>query len=172
MPIALLTLQLGAADAPNPARRPANAGGGPANRPALGQAGQGGGPAAFERVLTDEQRQKVRELMQAQGGDVRENLQQLARLRRELNEAVFSGKADEKFIQEKTDAIAKLDAEQLRARMMALSKVAATLTTEQREKIKEMGEQLRAARPGLGAGPHGGEAPRPQEPAAPPPPEK
>ena len=170
LPIALLACRLSAADAQNPVRRPAGAG---ANRPALGQqAGPAGGPVAFERVLTDEQRQQVRESLQEQGGDFRASAQKLMQLRRELNEAVFSGTADEKFIREKTDAIAKLDAEQMRVRMLALTKIAKTFTAEQKEKIKEMVTQMRANRPGLGAGLRDGEAPRPQEPAAPPPPEK
>ena len=161
----ILACRLCAADAEKPLRRPANAGGGP------GLAQGGNGPMGFERVLTDEQRQKLREAMQEQGGDFRQNMQKVAQLRRELNEAVFTGKADEKMIKEKTDEIAKLDAEQLKVRMMALSKVAATLTPEQKEKIKEMGEQVRA-RPGLGGGARDAEAPRKVEPAAPPPPEK
>ena len=159
-----------AADAEQPPRRP---GAGAVNRPGLAQGGAFAGAANFERVLTDEQRQKLREYMQEQGGDLRENMQKLAQLRRELNEAVFAGKADEKFVKEKTDAIAKLDAEQLRARMTALSKIAATFTPEQRETIKGMTEQARAARPGLGTRPSAeGDAPRKREPAAPPPPEK
>jgi len=162
---AVLACRLCAADAQNPPRRP-NAGGGPG----LGQAG--GGAMGFERVLTDEQRQKLREAMQEQGTNVRESAQKVMQLRRELNEAVITGKSDEKMIREKTDEIAKLDAEQLRARMMALSKVAATLTPEQKEKIKEMSEQMRAGRPGLGGAARDGEAPRKVEPAAPPPPEK
>ena len=83
---------------------------------------QGGGPsglAGFERVLTDEQRQQVRDYIQEQGPDARQKMQKNAQLRRELQEAVFSGKADEKFIKEKSDEIAKLDAEQLRVRMTA-----------------------------------------------------
>ena len=162
----ILVCRLSAADAEKPLRRPANAGNGP------GLAQGGNGPAAFERVLTEEQRQKLRESMQEQGGDFRQNAQKVAQLRRELNEAVFAGKADEKLIKEKTDQIAKFDAEQLGARMTALSKIAATFTPEQRERIKEMGEQMRAARPGLGAGVRGGDAPAKREPAAPPPPEK
>lgn len=161
----MLVSQLNAADA---AQKPARARA--ANRAAAAQ-NAANGPAGFERVLPDEQRQKLRETMQEQGGDFRENMQKLAQLRRELNETVFSGNADEKFIKEKTDAIAKLDAEQLRARMMALSKIAATLTPEQREKIKEMSEQMRAARPGLRAV-RDGEIPAKGEPAAPAPPEK
>ena len=108
--ILLLAASLTAADAEKPARRPANAGGG--IRQLAGGAGPGGPGGGIERVLTDEQRQKLREAMQEQGGDFRENMQQLAELRRELNEAVLDGKADAKFIKEKTDAIAKLDAEQ------------------------------------------------------------
>jgi hypothetical protein len=57
--------------------------------------------------------------------------------------------------------------------MTAMSKVAATFTPEQKQKIKDMSEQMRSARPGLGAGPREGDAPRPpREPAAPPPPAK
>lgn len=164
----MLVCRLNAADEAKPLRRPPEA----ANRPGLVQGGAGNGLVAFERVLTDEQRQKLRESMQEQGADLRQNAQKVMQLRRELNEAVFAGKADEKLIKEKADEIAKLDAEQLRARMTALSKIAATFTSEQREKIKEMGEQMRAARPGLGAGARDGEAPRKVEPAAPPPPEK
>jgi Spy/CpxP family protein refolding chaperone len=100
----------------------------------------------------------------------------MMRLRRELQEAVLGGKATSSFIKEKTEAIAKLDAEQLRARMTALSKIAATLTDEQREQLKNAGEQFKAGRPGPGAGLRGGSRPGgvsiPFEPAAPPPPEK
>ena len=152
----ILVCRLHAADETKPLRRPADA----AIRPGLAQGGAGNGLVTFERVLTDEQRQKMRELMQEKGGDLRQNAQRVVQLRRELNEAVFAGKADEKLIKEKADEIAKLDAEQLRARMTALSKIAATFTPEQREKVKEMGEQMRAARPGLGAGARDGEFPR------------
>ena len=130
------------------------------------------GPAAFEQVLTDEQRKQVREFMLGQGTDFRENIQELAQLRRELQEAALNGKADEKFIKEKTEAIAKLDAEQLRVRTLALAKVAASLTPEQREKIKKISDRIRAERPGLGAGLREKEVLRKGDPAAPPPPEK
>ena len=59
--------------------------------------------------------------------------------------------------------------------MTAMAKIAATITPEQKEKIKEIAGQMRAERPGLGAGPglRDGDAPvRRGEPAAPPPPEK
>lgn len=155
-----LTAQLNAADTKKALRRAAAEGAG-AN-----------GPVAFEQVLTDEQRQQVREFMLGQGTGFRENIQKLAELRRELQEAALNGKADEKFIKEKAEAIAKLDAEQLRVRTLALAKVAASLTLEQREKIKKISDRVRAERPGLGAGVREKEVLRKGDPAAPPPPEK
>jgi Spy/CpxP family protein refolding chaperone len=110
--------------------------------------------------------------MLEQGADFRGNAQKLAQLRRELQEAALNGKADEKLIKEKTEAIAKLDVEQLRVRTLALAKVAASLTPEQRQKIQEISERTRTERPGLGAGMREREVLRKGEPAAPPPPEK
>ena len=83
----------------------------------------------------------------------------------------MTGEATDALIKEKSEAIAKLDAEVLAARMSAMAKIAGTLTAEQKEKIKEMGTQMRAGRPGLGAGPRD-PAPPVREPAAPPPPAK
>jgi Spy/CpxP family protein refolding chaperone len=156
-----LAVQLNAADAAKKAQRRAAA-----------EATGGKAPATFEQVLNDEQRKQVREFMLEQGADFRENVQKLAQLRRELQEAAFDGKADEKFIKEKTEAIAKLDAEQLRVRTLALAKVAASLTPEQRQRIQEIGDRIRAERPGLGAGLREKEVSRKGGPAAPPPPEK
>jgi len=160
MMVLAFAVQAGAADAKKAERRAALAGAGAK------------GLSSFEQVLNDEQRKQVREFMQQQGADFRENVLKLAELRRELQEAAFSGKADEKFVKEKTEAIAKLDAEQLRVRTLALAKVAATLTPEQREKIKDISERVRAERPGLGARLRDKEVPRKGDPAAPPPPEK
>jgi Spy/CpxP family protein refolding chaperone len=156
-----LAVPLSAADAAKKAQR----------RTAAEEAG-GKAPATFEQVLNDEQRRQVREFMMGQGTEFRENIQKLAQLRRELQEAALNGQADEKFIKEKTEAIAKLDAEQLRVRTLALAKVAASLTPEQRQRIKEIGDRVRAERPGLGAGLRDKEVLRKGDPAAPPPPEK
>lgn len=168
--VAVLALQLHAADAEKPGR-PANAEA--ARRPALA-GGAAGGPVAFERVLTEEQRQQMREFSQVQGAPMRENQQQAVQLRRELQEAAFNGQADAKFVKEKTDKIARLESEQLRVRTMALAKVAASFTPEQRAQIKEMTERVNAVRAPLGGGKREGEgeAPRRREPAAPAPPEK
>ncbi|HTD66667.1 MAG TPA: periplasmic heavy metal sensor [Candidatus Limnocylindria bacterium] len=162
----ILAVRLSAADAEKTPKRPATA-----NAPQREMTPPAGG-VSYERVLTEEQRGKLRELMQAKGGNYRETFQKSAQARRDLQEAVFNGKADEAFIKEKTDEIAKLEAEQLRVRMTALSKIAETFTPEQRETIKAMGTRLRDARPGLGAGAREPETPRQREPAAPPPPEK
>ena len=142
-------------------------------RPVL--AGPANGPVAFERVLTEAQRQQVRELVQAQGASMRESQQNSAQLRRELQEHAFSGQADAKLIKETTEKIAKLEAEQLGLRTLALAKVAETFTEEQRAQVKQMSERLNAARAPLAGGlrgKDGEEALRRREPAAPPPPEK
>lgn len=166
---ALLAAPLMAADEARPERRPPD---GP-RRAQMGFGGPLSSTGAFEQVLTEEQRKKLREYTQENSETARKSQQEALQMRRELQEAVLSGKADESAIKEKSEAIAKLESEVFAARLNAMAKVAKTFTPEQREKIKEMGEQMRAARPGLGAGSREGEAPRtPREPAAPPPPAK
>jgi Spy/CpxP family protein refolding chaperone len=158
------TALLAADDVENSARRP-----GADGRVAL----PGNSPGSFERILTDEQRQQIRAFIQAEGAPLREHQQKASQLRRELQEAAFNGKADAKMVKQKVDEIAKLEAEQLRVRTMALVKVAGSFTPDQRQKVKEMTERLRApSRPPLGGGQREGEALRKAEPAAPPPPEK
>ncbi len=138
-----------------------------------GVAGPQGGVAAFERVLTDDQRRKLREAMQENASKTRATQQEAIKLRRELQEAVLNGEAGEAVIKQRTEAIAKLEAEALAARMTAIAAIAGTLTPEQKEKIKEMSGPTRPLRSGLGAGSRAVDAPRlHREPAAPPPPEK
>ncbi len=139
----------------------------PARRPAAA-----GGPAAYERVLTEGQREVFREHLQAHARELRAGQLELAKLRRELQESVLNAKASASFIKEKTEAIAKLDAAQLRVRMAALSQIAPTLTEDQREKLKSVGEDIRAGRPGLAGGLRPAESPAQPEPAAPPPPDQ
>jgi Spy/CpxP family protein refolding chaperone len=160
---------LTAADAPAAAGGRADG----TSRPPAGFGGALSGVGGFERVLTEEQRKKLREYTQASSVKTRESQQEAIKLRRELQEAVMAGSATEATIKQKTETIAKLESEVLAGRMLAMSQIAATLTPEQKEKIKQMSEQMRSARPGLGAGPREGDAPRGvREPAAPPPPAK
>src|SRR5688572_24158147 len=91
-------------------------------RPQAGLVGPPGGAAGFERVLTEEQRRKLREYNQANGEKSRASQMETMKLRRELQEAVMNGKANEAAIKEKTEAIAKLEAEVLAARMNAMAK--------------------------------------------------
>src|SRR5436190_9919857 len=129
--------------------------------------------AAFEGLLTPEQKQKLREYNQANGKKSQMSQQQALQMRRDLQNAVLSGQADEATIKEKTTAIAKLEGEAFAGRLLGMAEIAKTFTPEQKEKIKAMSDQTRAARPGLGAGPRGENAVRtPGEPAAPPPPAK
>jgi Spy/CpxP family protein refolding chaperone len=163
---ALLALPLVAADDDKAPRRPNDG----ARRTQAGFGGPLSSTVSFEQVLTPEQRQKLREYTQANGEKARASQQQAVQMRRELQEAVLSGQASEATIKEKTESIAKLESEVFAARLNAMAKVAATFTPEQKEKIKELGEQMRAGRSGLGAGPREGSPPSaPREPAAPPP---
>jgi Spy/CpxP family protein refolding chaperone len=131
-----------------------------------------GGPlssvGAFEKVLTEEQRQKLREYTQANSEKARSSQQEAMKMRRELQEAVLNGEADEAAVKQKTDAIAKLEAEVLAARLSAMAKVAATFTPEQKQKVRELGEQMRAR----GAAGRERQAGTAGEPAAPAPPAK
>jgi Spy/CpxP family protein refolding chaperone len=123
-------------------------------------------------VLTEEQRRKLREYMQAGGEKLRASQQEVMKLRSELQDSVLNGKADESAIKQKSEQIAKLEAELLSARMSAMAKLADSLTDEQKEKIKAMGEQVRAGRARLARRAQEGPALAPQPPAAPPPPPK
>ena len=67
-----------AADAEKPVRRSAKA----LARSPAGVAGPQGGVAAFERVLTDEQRRKLRDTMQENGAKTRANQQEAIKLPR------------------------------------------------------------------------------------------
>ena len=129
--------------------------------------------AAFERVLTPEQKQKLRDYNQANGKMARTSQQKALQMRRDLQDAVLSGKADEAAIKAKSEEIAKLEGEAFSGRLLGLAEIAKTFTPEQREQIKAMTDNMRAARPGLGAGLRDTNALRMrQEPAAPPPPAK
>jgi Spy/CpxP family protein refolding chaperone len=162
----LLALPLVAADDARPAQRPAEA----TRRAPGGLSSPISGVSSFEQVLTEPQRQKLREYTQANAGKARASQQEAIKMRRELQDAVLNGNAGEAAIKEKTEAIAKLEAEAFAARLNAMAKVAATLTPEQKEKVKQMGEQVRAGRSGLGAREREAAVPgAPREPAAPPP---
>ena len=165
----LMALPLWAADEKSATQPPSD---GPARA-----TGRMGAPlsnlAAFEGVLTPEQKQKLREYNQANGKKSQASQQQALQMRRDLQNAVLSGQADEAAIKEKTAAIAKLEGEAFAGRLLAMAEIAKIFTPEQKEKIKAMSDQMRGARPGLGAGPRGENAVRtPGEPAAPPPPAK
>ena len=161
----LLATPLIAADSSAPARRAAAG----VNRP---QAGLGGlGMGAFGQVLTEEQRQKLREYLQSGSGKARTSQVEAIQLRRELQESVLAGEADDVAIRQKSEAIARLETEALAVRMSALARIAATLTPEQKQKIKEMSAQARPVARGRRAAQRNA-SPAAREPAAPPPPQE
>lgn len=92
-------------------------------------------------------------------------------LRRELQESVLAGEADDVAIRQKSEAIARLETEALAVRMSALARIAATLTPEQKQKIKEMSAQARPVGRGRRVAQRNA-SPATREPAAPPPPQE
>lgn len=163
----LLATPLIAADSGAPARRDVAG----MNRPQASPGGPAVGMGALGQVLTEEQRRMLREYAQAGSEKARTLQVEAFRLRRELQESVLAGEADEAAIRQKSEAIARLETEALAARMSALARVAATLTPEQKRKIKELSAQARPGGRRLRAGQRQA-PPAIREPAAPPPPEK
>ena len=84
--LAVAASPLLAADPEKPVRRSTKA----LDRSQAGIAGPQGGVAAFERVLTEEQRQKLREATQANAETIRGNQQAAIKLRRDLQEATLA----------------------------------------------------------------------------------
>ena len=150
-------------DAPPAPRRPApgGEGQGPGPRgprfqqgqfqPGGFQQGRGGG-MTMEAVLTEEQREKFVEEMFAQ----REKNRQLnpdekfMKLRRELDQALFSEKLDEELVRKKSLELAEIDLERSLIRARAFAKIRPSLSAEQLERLKEMRSEM-------GRGPQGGQ---------------
>ncbi|HSK10332.1 MAG TPA: periplasmic heavy metal sensor [Vicinamibacterales bacterium] len=112
-----------------------------------GQMGPGAGGSRMERMqgprggglerlnLTQEQRQQVQQLMQAEREANREKAGQMADLQRQLREAIFRGEGDASAIGQQ---INELQAQLLQARIGHMQKVAGILTPEQREQMASM----------------------------------
>jgi Spy/CpxP family protein refolding chaperone len=145
-----------------PRRRPGPPGGEPGRGQRLAPMQRPGG-VPVEAVLNNEQRVQFREEMEAQRDKLRELEQKAAKLRRELDEALFSEKLDEKAVREKSSALAEVDAERSLIRARAFAKVRPSLSEEQLERLNRM-----RAEPGPGPGFRGGDFRPPREGELPP----
>ena len=127
-----------------------------------GQGGQRFG-AAQTPLLTDAQREALR-----QAGNQAESAKVTERVRaaeQALKEAVLAQPCDAKVVQEKAEALAKVQADQTVLRLKFFPAIAGTLTAEQRERIQNAGPGslpfMLSGFAGTGGGPGGGQRPGP-----------
>ena len=106
---------------------------------ALAQAPGGGRPAA---VLTEDQRTKLREAMQAAQTELAPLNEKLAAAQKEALKAALAKDADEKTVRPKIEAVAKIQTDIAMLRLKAVKDIAPTLTDEQKTQME--------ARPGMG----------------------
>ena len=147
---------------PRPPRAPSDPGaqGGPSGPrgPRFGQQPPRGGMGGFpiEMVLNENQRAEFREAMDSQRDKFRELDEKNAKLRRQLDEALFAKELDEKAVRNLSLALAEVEADRTLIRARAFAKVRPSLTEEQLERLKnlraEMGQGQRPGeqRPGEG----------------------
>lgn len=120
------------------------------------------------RVLNDDQRASLRDIMQAQQEKMRELQKNMREARKALVEASLAEKPDEAAIRKQAEAIGKAESEIAILRAKVLSEIKPSLTSEQREKLKnplplEL-RQDRSDRPLPPRGPRGPGGPPPPEP--------
>jgi len=106
----------------------------PAGRARMGDM-QGPGPrgGGLERLnLTADQREQVKQLMEAEREANREKREQMIALQRQLHEAIFLEKGNASEVGQQ---IGELEAQMLQARIAHMQKLAAILTPEQRKEM-------------------------------------
>jgi Spy/CpxP family protein refolding chaperone len=115
----------------------------PAQTPAQPQRPQNFAPGErffpmLNRVLTDEQRESLRALAQAQRDQIRPLEEKLMAVRRALLDAAVSGKPDENLIRQNADALAKAESELTVIYVRAISQIKPPLTPEQIGQMKNL----------------------------------
>ena len=105
---------------------------------------QGGMP--FARVLNDEQREQLREAMQANREKMREMGERQQKLRAEMEEVIFADKLDEDAVRKRAAELAEMDAQRQIFQARAFQKVRPSLSPEQLTQIKKMREEMGRAR--------------------------
>lgn len=139
-------------------------------RPQQGQGGQPGGQGGFrggqgqgmpmmEQVLTEDQRDSLRQTMESQREKMRETQEKIRDARKALMTAALANDFKDDVVRAKALEVAKLEADVTVLRLKALSEVQPALSKEQLEKIMN-------PQPPQGMGP-GGDGPRPNNRRAP-----
>jgi Spy/CpxP family protein refolding chaperone len=99
---------------------------------AVAQAPGGGGPGG---ILTQEQRTKMRETMQALQADLTPLTNKLATAQKDAVKAALAKDADEKIVRAKIEAVAKVQTDIAMLRFKAVKEIASTLTEEQKTQL-------------------------------------
>ena len=107
------------------------------------------GPRPFAQLnLSDEQRTKVRAIVQKHRDADRSTMEQLRAARQSLRAAIFSSSTpDTAELEQLTSQIADLQAQLLKARTAAQLEVASVLTVEQRQKMASLPQRRPGRRP-------------------------
>jgi Spy/CpxP family protein refolding chaperone len=101
---------------------------------AVAQAPGGGGPGG---ILTQEQRTKMRETMQALQADLSPLTNKLAVAQKDAVKAALAKDADAQTVRAKIEAVAKIQTDIAVLRFKAVKEIASTLTDEQKTQMDE-----------------------------------
>lgn len=101
---------------------------------AVAQAPGGGRPGG---ILTQEQRTKMRETMQAMQTDLSPLTNKLAVAQKDAVKAALAKDADAQAVRVKIEAVAKIQTDIAMLRLKAVKEVASTLTDEQKTQMEE-----------------------------------
>ena len=101
---------------------------------AVAQAPGGGGPGG---ILTQEQRTKMRETMQALQADLSPLTNKLAVAQKDAVKAALAKDADAQTVRAKIEAVAKIQTDIAVLRLKAVKEIASTLTDEQKTQMDE-----------------------------------
>lgn len=99
--------------------------------------GGGGGGGMMGGVLTQEQRTKLRESMQASQAELTPLTEKLVAAQKEALKAALAKTPDEKVVRAKIEAVAKIQTDIAMLRLKAVKEVASTITDEQKAQIEE-----------------------------------
>lgn len=101
---------------------------------AVAQAPGGGGPGG---MLTQEQRTKMRETMQSLQADLSPLTNKLATAQKEAVKAALAKDADAQTVRAKLEAVSKIQTDIAVLRLKAVKEIASTLTDEQKTQMAE-----------------------------------
>ena len=88
-------------------------------------------------ILTQDQRTKMREAMQASQSELTQLTEKLAAAEKEAVKAALAKDADEKSVRPKIEAVSKIQTEIAVLRLKAVKEIASTLTDEQKTQLDQ-----------------------------------